>query len=109
MQLDNRTKTPEVGAAHKSRFRLINYGFPEHGDELKIENTRLIKTSHQKYRSNERSSMKLVTDEIGMQTSSPDADYIDQFHSPVMAKKRRVITSKDNLVKEEMRSRSLEV
>ena len=53
--------------------------------------------------------MKLVTDEIGMQTSSLDADYIDQFHSPVMAKKRRVITSKDNLVKEEMRSRSLEV
>jgi hypothetical protein len=37
-----RTKTPEM---HKSRFRLINYGFPEHGDQLKIENTRLIKTA----------------------------------------------------------------
>lgn len=37
-----RTKTPE---AHKSRFRLVNYGFPEHGDQLKIENTRLIQTA----------------------------------------------------------------
>ncbi len=53
--------------------------------------------------------MKLVTDEIGFQTSLPDADYIDQSHSLVMAKKRRGIASKDNLVKEEMRSRSLEV
>jgi hypothetical protein len=38
----NRIKTPEL---NKSRFRLINYGFPEHGDQLKIENTRVIQTT----------------------------------------------------------------
>jgi hypothetical protein len=47
--IEIRAKTPEA-AAHKSRFRLINYGFPEHLDELKIENTRTIKTSHENSR-----------------------------------------------------------